>query len=174
MSKGGHPPGIIFLPFAIGFWVIGHVLLWFSHKLAKRGRYSTENNKDTGGNWPLTIILLALLFGGIFIFGFLTIISHFVLEHNSTSKLPLMLALWLPTSICFIGILLRQAWSRVLASAVFVIVAMFLLYQMIESIVRSNHHSIMDWLIAITIVLICLFLGQHICRSSKIKAFYAK
>jgi cation transport ATPase len=162
------------LPFAIVFWVIGHVLLWFSHKLAKRGRNSTENNKDVDGRWPLTIILLALLFGGIFIFGFFAIISQFVLSNNSTSKFPLMLALWLPPSICFIGILLRQIWSRVLASAVFIIVAMFLLYQMIESILRSNHHSTIDWLTAITIVLVCLFLGQHIFRSSRIKAFYAK
>jgi hypothetical protein len=115
----GHPPGIVFAPIAIGFWVIGHVLLWISHKLAKKGEASTESSDHGSGKWPLTILILSFVLGGFFVFGLFVIISNILFDHNWQKELPIFLVVWLPPSICFIGILLRQAWSRFLTSGVF-------------------------------------------------------
>ena len=175
-STQGHPPGIVFAPIAVGIWIIGHVLLWVSRKLAVRGN-QLANTKDTiESDWPITLILLALLFGAVFVrvIGFFGIVLKVMFEHNWQSKLPIMLLIWLPPSICFVGILLRQSWSRILAGSGFVIVAMFLLYQMIESLMQGSQHAVFDWLAAIVALVVCLFLGQHILRSSRIKNFYSK
>ena len=173
-STKGHPPGIIFAPIAVALWMAGHVLLWFSHKLAIQGNNLAEKRDDAGGKWPLTLIFLAFIFGCVFIFGLFGITAKVLFEQNWQSKLPIFLVIWLPPSICFIGILLRQAWSRILASGGFIVVALFLLYQMIESLAHSNRYSALDWITGIVVFLIFLFLGQHIFRSSSIKAFFSK
>ncbi len=173
-STGGHPPAAIFAPVALVFWIAGHVLIGFSHKLAKQGKILAGARDNVSGKWPLTLVLLAIVFGCVFAFGLFAIISMVLIEHNWRNKLPILLLLWLPPSICFIGILLRQAWSRLLASAGFIAVALFLLFQMTESLVRGNRHSVSDWIGGIVVLLVFLFLGQHIFRSSKIKAFYSK
>lgn len=173
-STKGHPPGVIFAPVALALWIAGHALLWFSHKLAIQGNNLAEKKDSAGGKWPLTLILLAFIFGCVFIFGLFVIPIKVLFEQNWQSKLPIFLVIWLPPSICFVGILLRQAWSRILASGGFIAVALFLLYQMIESLAHNNRHSALDWITGIVILLVFLFLGQHIFRSSNIKAFYSK
>lgn len=172
-STTGHPPGIVFTPIVVGLWAVGHLLLWLSKKLALQGTQLAENGEGAEGAWPLTLVLLAFVFGCVFVFGLFGIIFKILFENNWQSKLPSMLIIWLLPSICFVGILLRQAWSRILASGGFVVAALFLLYQMIESAVRGNRVTALEWAIAVVILLVFLFLGQHIFRSSRIKAFYA-
>ena len=169
----GHPPGIVFIPIVFGVWVIGHTLFWFCYKLAVKGRQLAETRNNEREQWPLIILLLTLVFGGIFIFGLLLIITKTVTEHNWAKELPILLTIWLPPSICFIGILLRQSWSRIMSSAVLIISALLLLNQMIESLIRGNRASVIEWVIALAILITLLFLGQHILRSASIKAFYS-
>ena len=110
-SKGGHPPGIILLPIALIFWVVGHVLLWIISKLFARGKKLEVRTQSDVKKWPLSLIILAVFFGGVFIFGSMAIILFMVLENDWLSGMPVILALWLPPSLCFIGILLHQSWS---------------------------------------------------------------
>ena len=173
-STKGHPPGIVFAPIALVLWIIGHVLLWLIHKLAIRGNKQADTKSSAESDWPITLVLLAIFFGIIFVFGFFGIALKVMFEHNWQSKLPIMLIIWLPPSLCFVGILLRQSWSRIMAGSGFIIVAMFLLYQMIESQMQSQRHTALDWLVAIVLLIICVSLGQHILRSSRIKEFYSK
>ena len=173
-STKGHPPAAVFAPVALALWVAGHVLLWFSRKLAIQGNDSVEKRDNAGGKWPLTLILLAFIFGCVFILGLFAITTKALIDHNWQSQLPIFLVIWLPPSICFVGILLRQAWSRILAGGGFIAVALFLLYQMVEGLVHGNRHSALDWITGIVILLIFLFLGQHILRFPKINAFYSK
>lgn len=172
-STKGHPPAAIFAPVALALWVAGHALLWFSRKLALQGNDSVEKSGSAGAKWPLTLILLALIFGCVFILGLFAMATKALFDNNWQSQLPIFLVIWLPPSICFAGILLRQAWSRILAGGGFIAVALFLLYQMVESLVHGNRHSAFDWITGIVVLLIFLFLGQHILRSAKIKAFYS-
>jgi hypothetical protein len=173
-SKGGHPPGIILLPIAFIFWVVGHLLLWVISKLFARGNKLELRTEADVKKWPSSLIILAVFFGGVFIFGSMAIILLIVLENDWLSDMPAILALWLPPSLCFIGILLHKSWSRVLAGWGFIGVAMIILYQLVESTLRNHTASVTEWVIAIAILILNLLIGQHILRSPKIKAFYAE
>ncbi|MDW3095384.1 MAG: hypothetical protein R8G33_06915 [Gammaproteobacteria bacterium] len=173
-STKGHPPGIIFAPIAIVIWIFGHVLLWISHKLAIKGEQLAGIKVKEGSSWPITLVLLAIFLGAVCIFGLFGIILKIMFEHNWQSKLPTMLVFWFPPSVCFVGILLRKSWSRIMAGSGFIVAAMFLIYQMIESLIHSHKHSALEWLAAIVVLVICLFLGQHILRSSRFREFYSK
>ena len=173
-TSKGHPPGLIYAPFSLAFWLIGHLLLWFSYKLAIKGNHSSNIGNNTVEKWPLTILFLTFLFGAVFIIGFFAIVAKIIFENDWKNELSILLLIWLPPSICFVGILLRQTWSRYFAGVGFILVALLLLYQMIESLMRNTRVSTIEWIIAIVILIILLFLGQHILRSSSAKAFLSK
>ena len=185
-SKGGHPPAIILLPVALIFWFVGHLLLWIISKLFARGKkleVPRETNAETKTEikaetdvkkWPLSLIILAVFLGGVFVFGAMAIILLIVLNNDWLSKMPVMLVLWLPPSLCFIGILLQKPWSRVFAGWWFIVLALIYLYQIVGSAMQGRTNSISEWIIVVAISLFTLFLGQHFLRSPKIKAFYGK
>ena len=173
-SKGGHPPAIILLPIALIFWVVGHLFLWIISKLFARGKKLEIRAESDVKKWPLSLIILAVFLGGVFVFGAMLIILQIMFENDWQSDMPIMLALWLPPSLCFIGILLQKSWSRVLAGWGFIGVAMIILYQLVESALRNNTASVTEWVVAIAILIVTLFIGQHILRSPKLKAFYAE
>ena len=81
-AKGGHPPGLVFVPVAAAIWLAGHLLLWMSHRLAIRGKRLAESRNIASGKWPLTIIFLVLGFGAIFIFGLFGIIWQVLFERD--------------------------------------------------------------------------------------------
>ncbi len=181
-SKGGHPPAIILLPIALVFWVVGHLLLWIISKLFVRGKSlevpretNTEIKTETEAKkWPLSLIILAVFLGGVFVFGAMAIILLIVLENDWLSDMPGMFALWLPPSVCFIGILLQKPWSRIIAGWGFIVVAIIFFYQIVGSAMHGRTNSISEWVIVVAIALFTLFVGQHILWSPKIKAFYEK
>ena len=173
-AKGGHPPGLVFVPIAAAIWLAGHVLLWVSHKLAIRGKYLADNRNIASGEWPLPIILLVFLFGIVFIFGLSGIVWQVLSERDWLRELAIPLAVWIPSSLCFFGILLRQDWSRILAGSGFIVVAVILLYEMIASFMRGYRNSTTEWVIVIVIFVLLILFGQYMLRSSSIKAFYSK
>lgn len=170
----GHPPGLVFVPIAAAIWLVGHAVLWVSRKLAIRGKHLTDHSNIATGNWPLTLIVLVFLFGIIFIFGLFGIVWQILSERNWLRELAIPLAVWIPSSLCFFGILLRQDWSRILAGSGFIVVAAILLYEMIASFMRGYRNSNTEWLIAIVLFILLVLFGQYILRSSRIKTFYSK
>jgi hypothetical protein len=172
-AKGGHPPGLVFVPVAAAIWLAGHLLLWASHKLAIRGKKLAESKNISSGRWPVTIILLTIVCGAIFIFGLFGIAWQVLSERNWLHELAIPLLYWIPASLCFFGILLRQDWSRVLAGSGFMVVAAILLYEMVASAMRGYRNSTIEWLIVIALFISLVLLGLYVLRSPKIKAFYA-
>ena len=173
-AKGGHPPGLVFIPIAAVIWLAGHMLLWVSRKLAIRGKDLADNRSVASGKWPPTIILLVFISGIVFIVGLFAIVWQVLFEHDWLRELAVPLAVWIPSSLCFFGILLRQDWSRILAGSGLVVVAVILLYEMIASFLRGYQNSTTEWVIAIAIFGLLILFGQYILRSSSIKAFYSK
>ena len=172
-AKGGHPPAIVFVPVAVAIWLTGHLLLWLSHRLAIRGKSLAESRNIASGKWPLAIILLVLVFGTIFIFGLFGIIWQLLFERDALLKLTIPLSYWIPSSICFFGILLRKDWSRILAGSGFLLLAAILLFEMVASAMRAYRNSTTEWLMAIAIFTLLVWFGQYVLRSEKIKAFYS-
>ena len=173
-AKGGHPPGIVFVPIAAAIWLFGHVLLWGSRKLAIRGKYLTGSGNIATGKWPPALILLTFLFGIVFIFGLFGIVWQVLFERNWLRELAIPLAVWIPSSLCFFGILSRQNWSRILVGSGSIVVAVLLLYEMITSFMRGYRNSNTEWIIAIVVFIILVLFGKYILRSANIKAFYSK
>jgi hypothetical protein len=173
-AKGGHPPGIVFVPVAAVIWLAGHILLWGSHRLAIRGKYSVENREIAPGKWPLSIIFLVSLFGIVFFFGLFGIVWQILFERDWLRELIIPLAVWIPSSLCFFGIVLRRDWSRLLAGSGFIVVAIILLYEMIASLLRGYRNSSAEWATVIVIFVLLSLLGQYILRSSSIKTFFSK
>jgi len=172
-AAGGHPPGIVFVPVAAAIWLVVHGLLWVSHKLAIRGKSIADNRNVASGKWPLVIVLLVFISGFIFISGLFGIVWQLLSERDWLRKLPIPFAVWIPSSLCFLGILLRQEWSRILAGGGFIVTAAILLYETIASIMRGQDYSIIVWLILISVFVLLILLGQYMLRSSRIKAFYS-
>lgn len=173
-AKGGHPPGLVFVPIAAVIWLAGHMLLWVSRKLAIRGKNLAGDGNVAPGKWPLTIVLLVFMFGIVFIVGLFAIVWQILSERDWLRELAIPLAVWIPSSLCFFGILLRQDWSRLLAGYGFIFVAVILLYEMVASFMRGYQNSAAEWVIVFAIVGLLILFGQHILRSSSIKAFYIK
>ena len=118
-------------------------------------------------------MLLVFVFGAIFIFGLFGIVWQVLSERNWLRELVVPLLYWIPTSLCFFGILLRQDWSRVLAGSGFMFVAAILLYEMVASAMRGYRNSTTEWVMVIVIFIMLVLFGLYVLRSSKIKAFYS-
>lgn len=76
--KGGHPPGLVFVPIAAAIWLVGHVLLWLSHKLLVREKYLANNRNIVGEKRSLMLIVLVIMLGIVFILGILGLASFFI------------------------------------------------------------------------------------------------
>jgi len=170
----GHPPGLVFVPIAMAIWLVGHALLWLSRKLAVRGKNRADKGKVTHEKWPLTLIALVFLCGVVFIFGSFGIIWQVLSERNWIRELLIPVAIWVPSTLCFFGILLRRDWSQTLAGGGLIFVAVILLYEMIASFMRGYRNSATEWLTVIVITILLVLIGQHIFRSPRIKAFFAR
>jgi len=173
-AKGGHPPGLAFVPIAAVIWLAVHMLFWVSRKLAIRGKDLADNRNVVSGKWPPTIILLVFIFGIVFIVGLFAIVWHVLSGRDWPRELAILLAVWIPSSSCFFGILLRQNWSRILAGSGLIVVAVILLYEMFASLMRGYQNSTTEWVIVIAIFGLLVLFGQYILRSSNIKAFYSE
>jgi hypothetical protein len=173
-ARGGHPPGIVFIPVAAVIWLAGHMLLWASRKLAVRGKNRADNRSDVSGKWPAMIILLVFICGVVFIVGLFGIVWQVISERDWLREIAIPLLIWIPSSLCFFGILLRQDWSRLLAGSGLIVLAVILLYEMIMSLMRGYQNSITEWVIVIAVFGLLIFFGQYILRSSSIKTFYSK
>jgi hypothetical protein len=173
-ATGGHPPGLVFVPIAAAIWVAGHVLLLVSRKLAIRGKYLADTRNNVGGNWPPILISFVIIFGVVFIFGLFWIVWQVLFERDWMRELAVPLAFWIPSSLCFFGILLRQNWSRILVGNGFIVVGVILLYEMIASFMRGYRNSTTEWVMVIALFILLVLFGMYILRSSKIKTFLSK
>ncbi len=76
--RGGHPPGLVFVPIVAAIWVVGHVMLWLSHNLVVRGKYLSDNRDSVRGKWPVVLTILVILCGIILVFGVFGLASFFI------------------------------------------------------------------------------------------------
>lgn len=169
----GHPPGFVFVPIAVLVWLVGHALLWLSRKLAVRGKYLRDDSGVATEKWPPALIFVAFVCGIVSIFGLFGI-AWLIIDGKRLHDLLIPLAVWVPSSLCFFGILLRRDWSRILAGGGLILMAAILLYEMIASFTRGYRNSPTEWLMTIVIFTLLVLFGQYILRSSSIKAFFSQ
>ena len=169
----GHPPGLVFVPVALVIWLIGHALLWLSRKLAIRGKIEAGDSSVASGKWPLFLIPLVCVCGIVFIGGAFGVIWQVLFERDSLRGLEIPLAIWLLSSTCFFGILLRRSWARIITGGGIIAIAAILLYEMVASSMRGYRNSGVEWTIVVVIFVVLVVIGLYVLRSAKIKAFCA-
>ena len=168
----GHPPGLAFVPVVIIVWVAGHGLLWLSRKAAVRGKHLVGEDERATTKWPVPVILLVLACGFVFFVGLALILSMSIFRSGNLTDLGTILAFWIPPSVCFFGILLRRNWARILAGCGLLVLAALPSYEIVLSLKHGYTRSLTGWGIVIVVISVLLFLGQHILRSTRIKAFF--
>ncbi|MDH3467042.1 MAG: hypothetical protein OES26_14255 [Gammaproteobacteria bacterium] len=172
-TSKGHPPGLIFVPVAVAIWAIGHALLWLSRKLANRGQIAADNSAATS-KWPVALIILTCVCGVVFIGGVVGIILQLLFGRGSLGVLAIPLSIWLLSSLCFFGILLRHNWARLVAGGGFMAIAAVLLYEMAASHMRGYRNSEVEWTAVVAIFIVLMLIGLYVLRSASIKAFFAR
>jgi hypothetical protein len=170
----GHPPGLVFVPFAAAVWLLGHGALWLANRLVDRSeRVAREQGRATG-KWPPFLVLLAFCSGVVFFGGLLLIVGGGQFGGANLKELAILLVIWLPPALCFVGILLRKYWAMYFASAAFLAVAAYFVFEVTYSMVRGRAHPLKEWIFVIIVISLCVFLAIYVLRSRAIKGFFAR
>lgn len=117
MARGGHPPGFVYLPLALVAWGLGHLFLWGAGRLASRG-LEAWGRDGHASRWPWALVVSLLATGLVTAAGLALLVRMAVdWDLGVDAWTATLLAVWLPHGACFVGLLLRRAWSRGLAAA---------------------------------------------------------
>jgi hypothetical protein len=166
---GGHPPGIIFLPFALAAWALGHFFLWASGRLATVGVQRLEA-RGVATRWPPSL-MIAILGTGVVAAGGLAFIGRLAVDRDQGLDAwnAILLGVWLPHAVCFPALLLRQAWSRWLATALAVGWALL----MVSQILTTNDLRPWDWPLAVVLIAALIVLAVRLATAEAVgRALY--
>ena len=170
----GHPPGLVFIPFAVAAWALGHGALWLIRRLLIRSERFVQQNGTATGSWPPFLVLLAICFGVVFVAGLILIAWKLVFGGLGVGGLMILLVVCAPPSLCFLGILLRKNWARLLASTFFFVVAGFLVFEAASTVMRGRRLPLDEWLAVFAIIFLLAALGLYLLLSRRIKAFFGQ
>lgn len=157
----GHPPGIVFLPFAIGIWVIGHLLLWGTRRLVERG---VASKNPAWQDWPPSIVV-AIIGSGIASFLGVLLLGRIGIDQDQWQPWNLIvLGVLLAHVPAFVGLLLRKTWARVYAAILAASWALLMTVQLVDHLMRGSAVRLWEWPVAITIILACATLAALLSR----------
>ena len=158
-SSGGHPPGIIFAPFLIVGWLCSHAIIAFSHKLSVKGKF-TDGVNNISKNSGISVFLIIFLVLGFFLILGIFATLMFLIGGNATTAKRILLA-EIPTIIIYLGILLRLPWSRLLAGALFILLAITKINSLIRALSMNKMYMDISLYTVpvefITLILIALY-----------------
>ena len=163
--RGGHPPGIIFLPIALAAWGLGHFFLWGSGRLAEAGVRRFEA-RGIATAWP-PALLLAIAGTGVVAIGGLALVGRLVIDSDAALDVwnSILLGVWLPHAVCFPALLLRRGWSRWLAAALAAGWAVLLVTQ----IFTTNDPRPWDLPLVVVLVGALLVLAARLIASERVR-----
>ena len=172
---GGHPPPIIFLPLVIVVWVAGHFTIWGAGWLAGKGQRLAGENEGRGKSWPVGLRLALIGTGVAAAIGLLQIIvtgyQRKMYPFHDVTLWMIMMAVWLVHGACFVGLLLRQPWSRLVSVMLALAWALLAAAQIVEHLVRGYRVDITELLIVSASMVFLILFGLHLATSSRIKSF---
>lgn len=174
-TNTGHPPLIAFLPLVILVWVVGHLAIWGVAGLAIRGqRFSIE----TGGkdrSWPVGLTLAVTGTGILTLAGVFQIIVTGYLgklyPYHNVNLWTIMLVIKLVHAVCFVGLLLRQQWSRLPSALLAMGWAVLMVSQITEHLPLRASSNIAELTFAFGILVSLFILGIYLVVSREVKSF---
>jgi hypothetical protein len=176
-KQRGHPPIIAFVPLVWIFWVVGHFVIWFVHWLVARGKRIT--NESGGERKPLPIALWIALLGtgipaliGIFQL-LMTALGSRWYPFGYFELWGVMLAVWILHGVCFVGILLRRRWTRLLSSILAFGWSLLLASQIFEQLSPEISPYTDDLFLAIVLMVLLFLFGLYLIVSRTVKSFFS-
>lgn len=172
----GHPPGIVLLPVVWVVWLLGYGALWVVRRLAAKGH--TRSFGAPGGNrpWPPALICAVLGTGTTTAIGLFPLVMTVVESGEGRFRDPLwgiMIAIWLAHAVCFVGLLLRRAWSRTFVALLCFGWVALLIAQIVDSLVRGSRIQMGELVIAVVLIAIGVLFGWHLLVSRNVQDFLA-
>lgn len=171
----GHPLLIAFLPLVILVWVVGHIAIWGVERLFVKGRRAASETGSEGRSWPVGLKLAAMGTGVLTSVGvFQVIVTGYLgrlYPYHYAKLWTIMLVIKFVHAVCFMGLLLRQPWSRLASALLALGWAMLMASQIAEHLPPRASSNITDLMIAFGIMVSLLILGIHLVVSHEVKSF---
>jgi hypothetical protein len=115
MARSGHPPGIVFLPYALVAWLMIHIFLGFIQVLASQGnKYTFKQGKELS-SWPVALVIVVAGCGIFFLYSLGGMVSWWLSNEAWRSHRTVYLIVQIVAFICLSGILLRRCWGLLIA-----------------------------------------------------------
>ncbi len=168
-AKGGHPPGIVFVPFVLVYWVITHVILlvlkWFLAYMAK----SEEDSNSQG--WPPLLTLIAIISGLFLAFAMYGVFHDYVLR---SYKIEIQDIVWaamffIAPALLLGGLVFGAAtgskYARWIAAGGPVAYLVYSIMHIINGTAKPSFFNI------IIVFGLCIALSSYLIFSSRVKNF---
>jgi len=166
---------MIFLPLVIVVWVVGHFTVWGVEWLAAKGQRLASEHEGQGKSWPVGLRLALIGTGVGASMGLLQIIvtgyEGKVYPFHDFTLWRIMMAIWLVHGACFVGLLLRRPWSRLMSVMLALAWALLAAAQIAEHLVRGYRVDIAELLLVSVSMMFLFLFGLHLATSSRIKSF---
>ncbi len=174
LAGGGHPPPIVFVPVVVAVWATGHGAIWATGRIAARGRRSREADGRVVTASPLLLKLALALTGLAGAIGLVQVVASLLLSELYPFRLPglwvLAMAIWTAHAACFVGLLLRKRWSRLLCAALPLAWAALLAKQIVEHLASGTSSDPGELLIAVALIVLLVVFGGYLAASKRVKA----
>lgn len=173
LSRGGHPPAIVFLPLVGIVWAAGHVAIWVAGRIAARGRRIASRTGHGAEKWPAGLVAVLVLTGFASGVGIVQLVVSAALRELYPAGAPgiwgLMVSIWIVHGACFAGVLLRKRWSRYLSTALALGWAALLVRQIIDYLMYSRRIDAPELAMVIGLVLVLVAFAYHLMASRRIR-----
>lgn len=166
---------IAFIPLVILVWVVGHLAIWGVARLVVKGRHVAGETGSEGRSWPVGLRLTVICTGVVTSAGVFQILvtgySGGLYPYHYANLWTIMLVIKLVHAACFVGLLLRQQWSRLASALLAAGWAMLMASQIAEHLPPKAHSNIVELMIAFGIMVSLFILGIHLVVSREVKSF---
>lgn len=171
-ARGGHPPGIIFLPFAAVAWIFLHLFLAGIHKLGAMGANRAIALGQEPASWP-PVLILTLLGCCYVLFSGLTAVAPLVVYRNHT---PIVLLLFLGVQglnlACLCGILLRRNWGRLIAAYAMITISVLILLRLAPVLLWGSGMGLITLAYAALVIAGFSGIGYYLLSSPRVRNFF--
>ncbi|NNK93069.1 MAG: hypothetical protein HKP41_01835 [Desulfobacterales bacterium] len=171
----GHPPLVVFFPLVVLIWITGHLGIWCVVRLVAKGRGVATESGSQGRSWSVGFWLAVIGTGVLTSAGVFQLIVTVYLgrlyPYHYVNLWSVMLLIKVVHAACFVGLLLRQRWSRLTSALLAFGWTMLMALQIAEHLPPRAPTSLTELMIAFGIMVSLFTLGIHLIVSPKVKSF---
>lgn len=175
-ATGGHPPGIVFIPFVLVYWLVAHLFL-FGLKRALVYMAKPKENKAALG-WPPLLTLMAIGSGFILLPLIYGLFHDFVMRSKWTELNNWMWAIMIftPPTCVFGGIvygaITGSKFARWIAAIGPISYVSYIFINLAKEIITKGYTR-ESWISVIIVVGLCVAMTIYLLLSSSVKEFFA-